>query len=110
MFVPFEVIKNCHNNEYCICFVAGFHAMSVVEQSLVFYNYPLAFNPAKVRLALEEKGLKVICLSCAFHNCCILFIIDTKVSYWILCELFLSSLMFPLNANNCHVETFLLRK
>ena len=26
----------------------------------VFYNYPLAFNPAKARLALEEKGLKVI--------------------------------------------------
>ena len=27
--------------------------------NLVFYNYPLAFNPAKARLALEEKGLKV---------------------------------------------------
>lgn len=28
--------------------------------NLVFYNYPLAFNPAKAKLALEEKGLKVI--------------------------------------------------
>lgn len=27
--------------------------------NLVFYNYPLAFNPAKAKLALEEKGLKV---------------------------------------------------
>lgn len=28
-------------------------------EELVFYNYPIALNPAKARLALEEKGLKV---------------------------------------------------
>jgi len=32
--------------------------MTIVEE-LVFYNYPIAFNPTKVKLALEEKGLKV---------------------------------------------------
>jgi hypothetical protein len=33
--------------------------MIAVEETLEFYNYPLAFNPAKAKLALEEKGLKV---------------------------------------------------
>lgn len=32
--------------------------MTAVEENPVFYNYPLAFNPAKAKLALEEKGLK----------------------------------------------------
>jgi len=36
--------------------------MAAVEE-LVFYNYPIAFNPAKARLALEEKGLKVRAVS-----------------------------------------------
>jgi len=33
--------------------------MTAVEEELVFYDYPIAFNPAKAGLALEEKGLKV---------------------------------------------------
>lgn len=37
----------------------GFNAMNAIEETLVFYNYPFAFNPAKGKLALEEKGLKV---------------------------------------------------
>lgn len=32
---------------------------STAAGTVVFYNYALAFNPAKARLALEEKGIKV---------------------------------------------------
>jgi glutaredoxin len=28
--------------------------------SVTFYTYPLAFNPAKAKLALEEKGIKYV--------------------------------------------------
>ena len=33
--------------------------MTTIEETLEFYNHPLAFNLAKAKLALEEKGLKV---------------------------------------------------
>lgn len=33
--------------------------MNIVVEIPEFYNYPLAFNPAKVKLALEEKSLTV---------------------------------------------------
>jgi hypothetical protein len=29
------------------------------QGTVIFYNYALAFNPAKSRLALEEKNIKV---------------------------------------------------
>lgn len=33
--------------------------VGLARDSIIFYNYPLAFNPAKAKLALEEKGIKV---------------------------------------------------
>ncbi|XP_024393589.1 glutathione S-transferase TCHQD isoform X2 [Physcomitrium patens] len=32
--------------------------VGLARDSIIFYNYPLAFNPAKAKLALEEKGIK----------------------------------------------------
>lgn len=31
----------------------------LTQGSVILYNYSLAFNPAKAKLALEEKGIKV---------------------------------------------------
>lgn len=33
--------------------------MGFVSAGVIFYTYSLAFNPAKAKLALEEKGIKV---------------------------------------------------
>ncbi|KAG0622458.1 hypothetical protein M758_3G098700 [Ceratodon purpureus] len=57
-----NIFKFSHwTKELYFYILANFHgsnAMNAIEETLIFYNYPLAFNPAKAKLALEEKGLK----------------------------------------------------
>jgi glutathione S-transferase len=38
--------------------MAGTAAQPSAEGSVILYTYPLAFNPAKAKLALEEKGIR----------------------------------------------------
>jgi len=52
-------VRNCVVSWLLLCTVAmASEAQSSAPGSVIFYSYPLAFNPAKSKLALEEKGIK----------------------------------------------------
>jgi hypothetical protein len=68
-----------------------FDADSDASSNLVtFYNYSLAFNPAKAKLALEEKNIKVRELSLVSHlgivsramNACAYMFLSLAYSMW----------------------------
>ncbi|KAG0586941.1 hypothetical protein KC19_2G129400 [Ceratodon purpureus] len=55
------LVRNCVVSWLLLCTVAmagTCGAQPSAEGSVILYSYPLAFNPAKAKLALEEKGIK----------------------------------------------------
>lgn len=62
-------VRNCVASWLLVCTAAmaetagaqpGASNMDGAQGTVIFYNYALAFNPAKARLALEEKNIKYV--------------------------------------------------